>query len=211
MIYIKRFVENKRKKVTGGFMARKTQISKEVILENAFQLLLREGYNNINITTLAKEIGCSTQPIAWHFGNMDGLRAELLTYSLEFLKNYYLVQGENVSSILDGIAEQYINLAWDYPNLYKYIYISEHDGEKMVQIANSLRAKNRDKILQMLQEEHKISEELAKEYMMNLQIYVHGLASFVATKVNFPSKEFVMHMIHVANQALLKHYIEKSN
>ena len=190
-------------------MARKTQISKEVILDKAFQILLREGYNNINITTLAKEIGCSTQPIAWHFGNMDGLRAEILTYSLEFLKNYYSVQGETASQVLEGIAEQYINLAIEYPNLYKYIYISEHDGEKMVQIADSLRAKNRDKILQMLQEEHGISEEFAKKYMMNLQIYVHGIASFAVTKVNFPSKEAVIRMIHETNQAFLKCCIEK--
>lgn len=191
-------------------MARKTQISKEVILEKAFQMLLREGYNNINITTLAKEIGCSTQPIAWHFGNMDGLRAELLKYSLEFLKNYYSVQGEKASNILEGIAEQYINLAMEYPNLYKYIYISEHDGEKMAQIADSLRAKNRDKIVQMLHEEHGISEEFAKKYMMNLQIYVHGIASFAVTKVNFASKETVMYMIYETNQAFLKCCIEKA-
>lgn len=184
-------------------MARKTQISKEVILEHAFQMLLREGYAAINITTLAKEIGCSTQPIAWHFGNMDGLRSELLTYCLDFLKNYFNVEGDNASSILEGIAEQYINLAMDYPQLYKYIYISEHDGEKMGQIAQSLRAANHDKILQRLQMEQGISAEQAERYMMNLQMYVHGIASFAVAKVTFPSKEVVMHMIHEANQAFL--------
>ncbi len=34
-------------------MARKTKISKEVILEAAFQKLIREGYASINITSLA--------------------------------------------------------------------------------------------------------------------------------------------------------------
>ena len=184
-------------------MARKTQISKEVILEHAFQMLLREGYEAINITTLAKEIGCSTQPIAWHFGNMDGLRSELLTYCLDFLKNYFQVEGENARSILEKIAGQYIDLAMDYPQLYKYIYINEHDGEKMGQIARSLRTENHDKILQMLQMEQGISAEQAERYMMNLQIYVHGIASFAVTKVTFPSKEAVMHMVHEASQAFL--------
>lgn len=184
-------------------MARKTQISKEVILEGAFQMLLREGYAAINITALAKEIGCSTQPIAWHFGNMDGLRSEILTYCLDFLKNYFSAEGENASNILEEIAERYITLAMDYPQLYKYIYMSEHDGEKMGQIAHSLRAKNRDKILQMLQMEQGISVEQAEHYMMNLQIYVHGIASFAVTKVTFPSKEVIMHMVHGASQAFL--------
>lgn len=189
-------------------MARKTQISKEMILEKAFQLLVREGYTNINIITLAKEIGCSTQPIAWQFGNMDRLRTELLEYCLEFLKNYYSVAGDNASSVLESIAGRYVELAMDYPNLYKYIYISEHEGEKMGQIIKSLRAKNQDKILCMVQEEYGISYEQAKEYMMNLQIYVHGIASFAVTKVEFPSKEVVMNMIHRVNQTFIRDYIE---
>lgn len=184
-------------------MARKTQISKEVILEHAFQKLLREGYAAISITALAKEIGCSTQPIAWHFGNMDGLRSELLSYCLDFLRNYFSTIGKNADEILEGIAGQYVNLAMDYPQLYKYIYINEHDGEKMGEIVRSLRTENRDKILQMLQIEHGLSAERAERYLMNLQLYVHGIASFAVTKVTFPSKEVVMHMIHEVSQAFL--------
>jgi len=111
-------------------MARKTQISKEVILEAAFQMLLREGYSSINIKTLAAEIGCSTQPIAWHFGNMESLRTELLEYCLNFLKDRFSTQGEHVSGILEGIATRYIELAFDYPNLYKYLYMSDTTVKK---------------------------------------------------------------------------------
>lgn len=44
-------------------MGRKAQISKEIILETALRMLIREGYNSITVKTLAAEIGCSTQPI----------------------------------------------------------------------------------------------------------------------------------------------------
>ena len=203
-----KFVSSEEGDFIGGVMARKAQISKEVILENAFQILLREGYANINIIALAKEIGCSTQPIAWQFGNMNNLKAELLAYSLDFLKNYYSVNGEEAGSVLESIAGRYIDLAMDYPNLYKYIYISEHDGEKMGQIINSLRAENQDKILCMIQKEYGISYEQAKEYVMNLQIYVHGIASFAVTKVEFPSKEVILNMIHKVNQAFIREYKE---
>ena len=70
-------------------MARKTQISREIILYTAFQMLIRDGYNTINITSLAREIGCSTQPIAWHFGNMEGLRAALLQHCLDYMRNHF--------------------------------------------------------------------------------------------------------------------------
>ena len=185
-------------------MARKTQISKDVILEAAFHMLLRDGYAAINITSLAKEIGCSTQPIAWHFGNMEGLREELLTYCLAFLKDRFIVDGENVSEILEQIAYRYTELAFDYPNLYKYIYISEQDGKKMAAIAQGLRADNLDKVMQMLKAEYSLSEEGAQKYLLNLQLYVHGIASFAVTKISFPSKEVIMQMIHDASEAFLR-------
>ena len=45
-------------------MGRITTITKERILEAAFDMLVRDGYSNVNIKTLAAEIGCSTQPIS---------------------------------------------------------------------------------------------------------------------------------------------------
>ena len=185
-------------------MARKTQISKDVILEAAFRMLLRDGYASINIKTLAQEIGCSTQPIAWHFGNMEGLRSELLEYSLAFLKDRFSTQGEHVAEILEGIASRYIDLAFDYPNLYKYLYMSEHDGEKMGNMAHLLRAENQDKVIHMIEREHGISQEAAEKYLMNLQLYVHGIASFAVTKISFPSKEVIMQMLHEVNETFLQ-------
>lgn len=190
-------------------MARKTQISKEVILDTAFQMLLRDGYGSISITSLAKEIGCSTQPIAWHFGNMDGLRAELLEYCLIFLKDRFTIDGENISSILEGIAFRYIELAFDYSNLYKYLYMSEQDGERMASTVQSLRVENLDKVIKMLEKEHGILVDAAKKYLLNLQLYVHGIASFAVTKISFVSKEEVMQMVHDASEAFLEQLKKK--
>ena len=185
-------------------MARKTQISKDVILEAAFNMMLRDGYATINITRLAKEIGCSTQPIAWHFGNMETLRAELLTYSLEFLKDRFAVDEDSVSGALDGIAYRYAELAFDYPNLYKYLYMSEQDGEKMAGMAQSLRAENKDKVIHTLEKEYGISPESAERYLLNLQLYVHGIASFAVTKGSPLKKEQAMEMIHNSREAFLE-------
>ena len=121
-----------------------------------------------------------------------------------FLKDRYTVDGENVSSVLEGIALQYVELAYDYPNLYKYLYMSEQDGKKMAAIAQSLRAENHDKIIHMLEQEHNISAELADKYLLNMQLYVHGIASFAVTKISFSSKDVMMQMIHDASEAFLK-------
>ncbi len=185
-------------------MARKTQISKDIILEAAFQMLVREGYASINIKALAKEIGCSTQPIAWHFGSMEGLRTELLDYCVRFLGRIFCgIKSEHVAEQLEDIAFGYITLAFDYPNLYKYFYMSDVDGRKMNNLTKSLRADNYEKAVNMLQQEYGVSKEAALQHMINLQMYVHGIASCVVIQGGFSSKDEPMEMIHRANLAFL--------
>ena len=48
------------------------KIQKEVILKTAMDLLIREGNGAINIKTVAKELGYSTQPISRQFGSYSG-------------------------------------------------------------------------------------------------------------------------------------------
>ena len=107
------------------------KIQKETILKTAFDLLLREGYPSINIKTVASELGCSTQPISRQFGSMEGFRKELLAYCIEQLRTFFSTKGNRVSDIVSGIAKGYINLAFDFPNLYKYLYMMEHEEEKI--------------------------------------------------------------------------------
>lgn len=184
-------------------VARKTQISREIILSTAFQMLVRDGYESINITALAREIGCSTQPIAWHFGNMEGLRRELLQYCLDHLRDRFTLSGDKTASMLMEIQSRYIDLAFDCPHLYMYLYMSDQDRKRTEELIRTLRFPNYEKILGMLQQEHGVSPEAARRYLLDLQLYVHGIASCAVAKIPFASKEVVMGMIFDANDAFL--------
>lgn len=185
-------------------MARKTQIGKEIILDTAFQMLVRDGYGAINITALAREIGCSTQPIAWHFGNMEGLRSALLRHSLDYMKNHFTLSGDSSASMLTEIPRKYIDLAFDFPNLYKYLYMTDQDRVQSRALIQTLRFPNYERLIHLLQQEHGVSQQAAQQYLLDLQLYVHGIASCAVIKIPFPSKESVMEMIHDANEAFLE-------
>ena len=62
-------------------------------------MLIRDGYDSINIKNVAKEIGCSTQPISWHFGNMDGFRTALTEKAGQYVKGKLWVYGKKVPMI----------------------------------------------------------------------------------------------------------------
>jgi len=133
-------------------------------------------------------LGCSTQPISRQFGSMEGLREELLDYCLMKFHNAFSIKGEKVADIVLGVAEGYINLAYDYPNVYKYLYMSEQDGKKMGQVTRSLRSSNYDMVITMLMAEYNMTSEVANDFMKNMEYYVHGIASYIATNYVNDSK-----------------------
>lgn len=184
------------------------KVQKEMILKTAFDLLLREGYGAINIKTVAQELGCSTQPISRQFGSMEGFRRELLGYSIEQLKSFFSLKGERVSDIVSEIAKGYVNLAFDVPNLYKYLYMSVHAEERMSELIDRLRAENLEKVIGMLKAEYDMPVAFAEEYIKNLNFYVHGVASYVAVGFVELSKQEILDRVQRVSVALLKNWRE---
>lgn len=184
------------------------KVQKETILKTAFEMLIREGYASINIKTVAQELGCSTQPISRQFGSMEGFRKELLGYCIEHLNTFFTLEGTCSSEIVSGIAKGYIRLAFDYPNMYKYLYMSEHEGERMSTVASALRSEHYEKMLKMLECEYGMPEEYAKAYMDHLNVYVHGMASYVAVGYVEASKQELLDRVQSVSEALLKNWRE---
>ena len=181
------------------------KVLKETILETAYNMLLRDGYATINIKTVAKELGCSTQPISRQFGSMEGFRGELLDYCLAKFSTAFSVKGDSVSEIVLGVAKGYINLAYDYPNVYKYLYMSDLDGEKKGDLARSLRSENYGKVIEMLMKEYEVSSDAANDFMRNMEYYVHGVASYIATGfVKVPKEELMERIAGVRDMFLVQ-------
>ena len=55
-------------------MGRKIQITREMILKAAYELLDESGMGAVTIKTIAARLGCSTQPVSWQFGSMLELK-----------------------------------------------------------------------------------------------------------------------------------------
>lgn len=54
------------------------KVSKEQIIDAAVEVLRDDGFSAINARSVAKKLGCSTQPIYFSFKNMDELKAALI-------------------------------------------------------------------------------------------------------------------------------------
>ena len=187
----------------GAKLARKVQISKEIILQAALEMLIRKGYSAINIKTLSKKIGCSTQPLVWHFENMEGLRKALAEYALNYANEKMRSCMQNGMEAFVDFGIAYINLAFDEPNLFKYLYMSGESGFQAGGFYVLVNADENAIIAGQIAGYLKISEEDASHFLQNIMIYTHGLASFIASGIITSSKEEVKTMVKQTANAFL--------
>ena len=179
-------------------MGRKTQITKEIILDTALRMLIRDGYEAINIKTLAVEIGCSTQPIVWHFENMNGFRKAFFEYCIDYAKSQFTVWNGKLDDLLTETARGYITIACNMPKLFRFVFADNKEDCKNSDVVQKLQLDNTKKIIHLLCEEKGLKEPQAASFLMNYEFYIHGIASYTASGfVNYPEEE----IIAMANRA----------
>lgn len=179
-------------------MGRKTQITKEVILETALQMLLRDGYGAITVKTLAAEIGCSTQPIVWHFENMAGFRRAFFEYCVNYAKSQFQLWNGSLDDLLTETARGYITIACNMPNLFRFVFMDSNEDCKSSDAVQKLEMNNTQKIRALLCQEKGMTEGQAASFLMHFEFYIHGIASYTAGGFcHYPEAE----IIAMANRA----------
>ena len=179
-------------------MGRKTQVTKAVILETALQMLIRDGYGSINVKTLAAEIGCSTQPIVWHFENMAGFRRAFYAYCIDYARGQFTVWNGSLDDLLTETARGYITIACNMPHLFRFVFADSGELCKGSDTVRKMQLDSTKKILELLCREKGLTEEKAASFLMNYEFYIHGIASYTASGfVHYPEEK----IIAMANRA----------
>lgn len=184
-------------------MARRVTISKEVILDAALKMLIRDGYASVNVKTLASEIGCSTQPIVWHFQNMEGLRLALSEYAREYAAQKSFSSTEDKMEGFEFLGRAYVKMALREPNLFRFLYLGESPMGKPYDLKGIARSKEHKAMIAMLAQQTGLSEEQTIRFVQNTIIYSHGIATMVATGVFKGTEKEMMTMINSAADAFL--------
>ncbi len=55
-------------------MPAKAKVTKEMIIDAAFEIAKEAGAENINARTVASKLNCSTQPVMYHFATIGELK-----------------------------------------------------------------------------------------------------------------------------------------
>lgn len=171
------------------------KIPKETILQHALEMLIQNGYASINIKALAKKIGCSTQPISWHFGNMENFRNALTEYALGYVNEKLLSASEGMSAF-SNVGIGYIDIAFDEPNLFRYLYMSGESEYHAGGFDIFTTADANSAMIEQIAKQSGISADKVNDFFRNTIIYTHGLACFVVSGLIKATKEELYAMVN---------------
>ncbi len=158
-------------------MPPRAKITKDMVADAAVEVARREGAENINARTVARQLRCSTQPVMYHFATMEELKREAFA-RVDRLHTAYLLHTPPEGDPLLGIGLNYIRFAVEEPRLFRFLFQSGYAEEKSLQAMIDSDALM--PILLPLREELGTDMDKTREAFMILALFVHGYASILA-------------------------------
>lgn len=159
-------------------MARTVSITKQNLLDAAIEIVKKEGVEALTARRLAKEAGCSTQPIFRVYKNMEELSEEVFDIVVGIYSNY-AASFEKVSDVpFVDLGLAYINFALENKELFRMLFVSEKRyGKSLYELLNGDEGYVKAEITKAVKSGCKDSQGL----FMRTWIFVHGSACMSLT------------------------------
>ena len=183
-------------------MPPKVKVTKEEIINAAFDITRKSGADAINARTVAAELNCSTQPIFSNFSTMDALRFAVVDKTQSIFEEYakaIMESGEFPTYKASGMA--YIRFAREERELFKLLYMRDRADEGFAFDTEFDR-----EMTDIVSENIGVSGEIAKLFHLEMWSFVHGIATMFATGFLDLDMELVSKMITDCYQGLRKQY-----
>lgn len=178
-----------------------TKITKEMILNTAFEIAREKGFENISNRELAKKMNCSIRPIYYQFKNVEELNKELYKkierYFYEFLMDNMI---EDVP-LYKQIGINYIKFAIAENNLFKFLFMTETKDEPSAFITTD--EKGFEEVVKAIKISTKLSDKDIKSFHIKMWIFAHGIATLSATKSVKFTDEQIQDLLSQEFQALM--------
>lgn len=183
-------------------MARKEQISKQMILDGAFDLVRGQGIEMLTARKLAAHIGCSTQPIFRVYSNMEQVSEEVFERAKSFYEDFCLQYARENDTPFVDLGLCYITFAKEELNLFKLLFLTAHndDNNTMYDLING--AQN-GFVIKELRRIKNLDMNKAGEIFMKIFIFMHGMACMAICGELDLSKEEILPTLEETIQSFL--------
>ena len=182
-------------------MPTKIRISKDMILDAAFEIVRKDGIEKLSNRELANKLKCSIRPIYYQFENVEEMQKELYKKIEHYFYKFLL------DNMVEGIPKykqigiNYIKFAKKEKKLFQTLFMSDigltpdafvskagddyKEIEKLVKISTNLKEKD------------------IKDFHTKMWIFCHGIATLVACGTVKLTDNQVQELLSYEFQALM--------
>jgi len=183
----------------------KQRITKEMVVNAAFEISRKDGIDKATVKTIAEKLGCSVQPIYSYCKNMDGLRNDVAEKARDFVQNY--VRGfVDRDDLFRSTGHAYIKIAKEEPYIFRLYLFQER--KNISSLEDLYRTETNPAIAEMIAENLNISVSAAKKLHLNMLIYTIGIGTIFSVTSSSISENEIFGQQEQAYQAFLKSALE---
>ena len=154
------------------------KVSKEQIIDAAVDVLRDDGFSAINARSVAKKLGCSTQPIYFSFRNMEELKAALTERAIQMhtqrVRDSLRIHEGN-DSRYSSYGMGFVKFAAEEKQLFRWFYL---EGEQLGPYQNDVLT---SEVISVITEEFGYEEDVARRFHQDMVYFTYGLAILANT------------------------------
>ena len=154
------------------------RISKEAIIDAAAAVLRIGGFEAINARSVAKALGCSTQPIYLSFRNMEELKSALTQRAIEQHTQRVresLRAHEGCDSRYSSYGMGFVQFAAQEKQLFRWLYL---EGEQPGAYQSDILTQE---VIGVIVDEFGYAEDVARRFHQDMIYFTYGLAILANT------------------------------
>lgn len=172
-------------------MPPKFKFTKEEITNAALCITRQNGLSGLTARSLAAQLNCSVKPIFGLFENMEEVQQAVLASAQQLYWNYLkedMAKGKYPPYKASGMA--YIRFAKQERELFRLLFMRDRSGEKTEENREEIRP-----LLDLIQRNLGLCEEDAYLFHIEMWLYVHGIATMIATSYLDWQEEFISRVL----------------
>ena len=154
------------------------RISRDEIIDAAVEVLRDGGFSAINARSVAKKLGCSTQPIYLSFKSMDELKTALTERAIaqhtQRVRDSLRAHAGN-DSRYSSYGMGFVQFAAEEKHLFRWLYL---DGEQLGPYQSDVLLQE---VVAVIVDEFGYSEDVARRFHQDMIYFSYGLAILANT------------------------------
>lgn len=182
-------------------MPTNVRITKDMILDTAFDIARSGGLENVSNREIASRLGCSIRPIYYQFKNTDELKGELYAKIEKYFYTYLMDNMRDDIPPYKQVGINYIRFAREESHLFRILFMSETNLLPIGFVTKD--EEDFRELAKLIKFSTKLNDDDIKTFHVRMWLFTHGIASLVASNTVVFSDTQIEKLLSYEFQALM--------